>query len=117
MDEGSERALAAPGLGMGRGFQRLADVLERGSREEAHDSSAGTAACGGRRNTAGILAGRAACARRTEPSGVEDNRDKRHAAACEALRELHRPRPEDAKPRRSAVGWEIPGCAGSGLGR
>lgn len=117
MGAGSERAWAAPGLGRGCGFRRLADVRERGSRAEERGSSAGTAACGGRRNTAGSLAGRAACGRKTELLAVlGDNRDRRRAVACEVLRELRRVRPEDATPRRSAVEWEIPGCAGSGRG-
>lgn len=118
MDVGSERALAALGSGMDCDFQRLVDVLERGSREEERDSSADTVACGGRRNTAGNLADRAACGRRMEPSGVlEDIRDKRRAVACEALRELRRVRLGGATLRHSAVEWEIPGCAGSDRGR
>lgn len=118
MDVGSGRASVALGSGMDCDFQRLLDVLGRGSREEERDSSADTAACGGRRNTAGNLVDRAACARKMELSGgLEDIRDKRRAVACEALRELPPVRLGDATPRHSAAEWEIPGCAGSDRGR
>lgn len=67
VDEGSGDALPGP-VDKGCGSQRLEDVQVHVDIHEVgqHDSSADTVACGGRKDTVGILVDMVACDRRRE---------------------------------------------------
>lgn len=109
-------------------FQQLADEVQApsavvapaalvDSRAVERGSSADTAACGDRRDTAGIPAGTAACGRKERKellAGLEGSPGRIRAAASASQ---PCPCPGDAKPSRSEEEWKLPGCAGSGQAR
>jgi hypothetical protein len=103
------------------GSQQLEDVVQVpcfveepvDNREVEHDSSADRAACGARKDIAGILAGMVACDRKERKGllvDLVDNLDKIHEAANVIQRF---PFLGDARQSHSEEELKLPGCVES----